>query len=179
MQKELEAIEKNKTWALTKLPSGHKPLVLKWVFKREKNNEGNVIKYKVRLVAKGHVQRQEVDFEKVFALVARLDTVWLILALAAQHGWEVHHLDVKSTFLNGDLQEELYVVQPEGFIIKAEEHKMYKLSKALYGLRQAPRAWNIRMDKSLKSLNSMKCSQEQAVYMLKITYLFRLLSVSI
>jgi len=96
--------------------------------------------------------------------VVRLDTVRLILALAAQYRWEVHHLDVKSTFLNGDLQEEVYVAQLEGFVIKTEEHKVYNLSKALYGLRQALRAWNIRLDKSLKSLNFMKCSQEQVVY---------------
>ena len=96
--------------------------------------------------------------------MARRDTVSLILPLVAQHGWKVHHLDVKSTFLNGDLQEEVYVAQPKGFVIKVEEHKVYKLSKALYGLRQALRAWNIHLDKSLKSLNFMKCIQDQAVY---------------
>ena len=96
--------------------------------------------------------------------MARLDSVRLILSLAAQHGWEVHHLDVKSTFLNDDLQEEVFVAQPKGFIIKAQEHKVHKLSKALYGLRQALSVWNIRLDKSLKSLNFTKCSQEQVVY---------------
>ena len=94
--------------------------------------------------------------------MARLDTVRLILAFTTQHGWEVHHLDVKSAFLNGDLQEEVYVAHPEGLVIKAEEHKVYKLSKGFYGIRQAPRAWNICLDKSLKSL-FMKCLQEQAV----------------
>ena len=73
-----------------------------------------------------------------------------IPALAAQHRWKVHHLDVKSTFLNGDLREEMYVAKPEGFVIKTKEYKVYKLSNTLYGLRQAPRAWNIRLDKSLK-----------------------------
>ena len=122
---------------------------MKWVFKL-KNSEGNVIKHKARFMVKGYVQRQGVDFEEVFEPVTRLDTVRLILALATQHEWEIHHLDIKSAFLNGDLQEEVYVAQPEGFVIKVEEHKMYKLSKALYVLRQAPRAWNIRLDKSLK-----------------------------
>ena len=102
------------------------------------------------------MQRQGVDFEEVFAHVARLDTVRLILVVAAQHEREVHHLDDKSTFLNGDLQNEVYVAQPEGFVIKAEEHKVYKSSKALYGLWQEPRAWNIHFDKRLKSLNFMK-----------------------
>ena len=164
MQKELEDIERNKTWTLTNLPSEHKPIGLKWVFKLKKNSEENVIKHKTKLVAKGYVQRQGVDFEEVFATMTRLDTVRLILALVAQHRWEVHHLDVKSAFLNGGLQEEVYVAQPEGFIIKAEEHKVYSLSKALYDLRQVLGAWNIRLEKSLKSLNFMKFSQEQAVY---------------
>ena len=107
--------------------------------------------------------------------MSRLDTIRLILVLTTQHewvvhhldvksefkhGWVVHHLDVKSAFLNDDLQEEVYVAQPEGFVIKVEEQKVYKLSKALYGLRQALRAWNIHLDKRLKSLNFMKCSQE-------------------
>ena len=87
MQKELEAIENNKMWALTNLPFGHKPISLKWVFKLKKNSEGNVIKHKARLVAKGYVQRQGVDFEEVFEPVARLDTVRLIIAFAVQHGW--------------------------------------------------------------------------------------------
>ena len=97
--------------------------------------------------------------------MARLDTVRLLLALAANRGWQIHHLDVKSAFLHGDLKEEVYVSQPEGFRVKGMEDKVYKLSKALYGLRQAPRAWNTRLDKSLKSLNFQKCSQEPAVYM--------------
>ena len=96
--------------------------------------------------------------------MARLDTVRLIIALATQQGWEVHHLDVKSAFLNGDLQEEVHVAPPKGFVIKVEKHKVYKLSKALYDLRKALRAWNICLDKRLKSLNFIKCSQEQAVY---------------
>ena len=104
------------------------------MFKLKKNSEGSVIKHKARLVAKGYMQRQGVDLEEVFAPVARCDTVRLILALAAQHGWEVLHWDVKLAFLNGVLQEEVYVAQPEGFVIKAEEHKVYMLSKALHGL---------------------------------------------
>ncbi|CAH9074982.1 unnamed protein product [Cuscuta epithymum] len=164
MEREMEAIEKNKTWTLTDLPSGHKPIGLKWVFKLKKDSEGNVIKHKARLVAKGYVQRRGIDFEEVFAPVARLDTIRMLIALAAHREWKIHHLDVKSAFLNGDLQEEVYVSQPEGFCVKNEEHKVYKLSKALYGLRQAPRAWNTRLDRSMKSLGFVKCSQEQAVY---------------
>ncbi|GJQ93568.1 zinc finger, CCHC-type containing protein [Tanacetum coccineum] len=88
----------------------------------------------------------------------------LILALAAYHGWQVHHLDVKSAFLHGDLKEEVYVTQPEGFVQQGNSGKVYKLIKALYGLSQAPRAWNVKLDQTLKSLDFKKCNLEQAVY---------------
>ncbi|KAJ9560132.1 hypothetical protein OSB04_005292 [Centaurea solstitialis] len=164
MKKELESIERNYTWSLTNLPHGHKPIALKWVFKLKKDAKGNITKHKARLVAKGYVQRKGVDFDEVFAPVARLETIRVLLALAAKEGWLVHHLDVKSAFLNGDLQEEVYVTQPDGFVIAGKEHMVYKLNKALYGLRQAPRAWNIKLDKTLKELGFQKCPQEQAVY---------------
>jgi hypothetical protein len=160
MNREIESIEKNATWTLTTLPAGHKSIGLKWVYKLKKNSEGEVIKHKARLVAKGYVQKQGIDFEEVFAPVARLDTVRLILAVAANRGWEVHHLDVKSTFLNGELEEEVYVSQPEGYTVKNKEHLVLRLSKALYGLRQAPWAWNIKLDKSLKNLGFRRCVQE-------------------
>jgi hypothetical protein len=89
-------------------------------------------------VAKGYVQQQGVDFDEVFAPVARLESVRLLLAYAAGQGWPIHHMDVKSAFLNGELQEEVYVMQPPGFIITGQENKVLRLSKALYGLRQAP-----------------------------------------
>ena len=164
MKNELKSIEKNNTWSMTELPLGHKPIGLKWVFKLKKDPNGEVVKHKARLVAKGYVQRQGIDFEEVFAPVARLNTIRVILALAANQSWEVHHLDVKSAFLNGELEEEVYVTQPEGFEVPNEKHKVYRLSKALYGLRQAPRAWNIRLDRSLKDLGFRKCTQEQAIY---------------
>lgn len=120
-----------------------------------------MIKHKTRLVAKGYVQRHGIDFEEVFAPVARLDTIRLFLALAANRGWQVHHLDVKSAFLNGELEEEVYVSQPEGYVQKGKEKMVLRLSKALYGLRQAPRAWNVRLDKSLKSLVSRSVQVRQ------------------
>jgi len=108
MESEIQSINKNKTWELVKLPAGQKPIGLKWVYKLKKNAEGEIVKYKARLVAKGYVQRQGIDYEEVFAPVARLETVRLILALAANRSWEVHHLDVKTTFLNGELIEDVY-----------------------------------------------------------------------
>ena len=164
MAKEIEAIEKNETWSLVPLPVGHKVIELKWVFKLKKNSDSEVIQHKARLVAKGYVQRQGIDFEETFAPVARMDTIRVILALAANYGWKIYHLDVKSAFLNGELEEDVYVTQPEGFKVTGKENMVLKLKKALYGLRQAPRAWNLKLDKSLKQMGFVKCTQEQAVY---------------
>jgi hypothetical protein len=100
----------------------------------------------------------------VFAPVARLDTVRLLLTIAANRGWEVHHLDVKTAFLNGKLAEDVYVSQPKGFVVKGKENMVLKLGKALYGLKQAPRAWNIKLDSSLKKLGFRKCVIEPVVY---------------
>lgn len=164
MRVELESIEKNKTWTLTKLPGNIKPIGLKWVYKLKRDASGKIIKYKARLVAKGYVQQFGIDFDEVFAPVARMETVRLLLAHAAYKGWQVHHLDVKSAFLHGDLKEVVYVSQPEGFVKKGHEEKVYRLTKALYGLRQAPRAWNLKLDGTLKILGFKRCSKEQAIY---------------
>jgi hypothetical protein len=122
------------------------------------------VKHKARLVVKGYAQRKGIDYDEVFAPVARLNSVRLLIALAAQDGWEVHHLDVKSAFLNGDLQEEVFVEQPGGFIKPGKEHQVLRLRKALYGLHQAPRAWNAKLDKTLQSLGFTRCPTEPAIY---------------
>ena len=110
------------------------------------------------------MQQPGIDFEEVFAPVARLESVRLLLALAAHRGWSVHHMDVKSAFLNGDLQEEVYVIQPPGFIVTGKEHKVLRLHKALYGLRQAPRAWNTKLDATLEALGFTCSNSEHAIY---------------
>lgn len=140
MKAKIDSIEKNKTRKLKELPQGYKEIGIKWGFKLKKDADENVVKDKARLVVKGYVQQYDIDYEEVFAPVTRLEIVRLLLALAAKNTWEVHHLDVKSAILNGELQEEVYLVQPEGFVKKGQEYKVYKLLKALYGLRQAPRA---------------------------------------
>ena len=104
------------------------------------------------------------DYDEVFAPVARLETVRILLALAAQGEWEVHHMDVKSAFLNGDLQEEVYVMQPPGFVDPKSPTKVFRLKKALYGLKQAPRAWNFRLDQELCKLGFIRSAEEHAVY---------------
>jgi hypothetical protein len=110
------------------------------VYKLKQNEAGEIIKHKARLVARGFVQQEGIDFDEVFSPVARMESVRLLLALVSQEGWQVHHMDVKSAFLNGDMKEEVYVRQPVGFIIAGQEGKVLRLRKALYGLRQASRA---------------------------------------
>ena len=164
MQAEMDSIQSNRTWELSVLPAGHRAIGLKWVFKVKKDPDGNIIKHKARLVAKGYAQREGVDFEEVFAPVARIETVRLLIAIAAQRGWQIHHMDVKSAFLNGDLVEEVYVQQPPGFVVEGGSGKVLKLRKALYGLRQAPRAWNSRLDSELIKLGFERNPLEHAVY---------------
>ena len=109
MQKEIDSVVHNQTWELVDLPHGYRPIGLKWVYKLKKNEAREVVKHKARLVTRGFVQRAGIDFYEVFAPVARMESVRLLLALAAQEGWQVHHMDVKSAFLNRDLKEEVYV----------------------------------------------------------------------
>jgi hypothetical protein len=100
----------------------------------------------------------------VFAPIARLEDVRLLLALAAHKNWEIHHMDVKSAFLNGDLNEEVFVPQPPGFVRTGRENQVLKLKKALYGLHQAPRAWNQKLDESLTSVGFQRCPSDPAIY---------------
>lgn len=164
MKQEIESIEENKTWELTTLPLGKKKIGLKWIYKLKKDAEGRIIKHKARLVAKGYIQEHGVDFDEVYAPVTRLETVRLLLALAAKNSWEVHHLDVKTAFLNGEIKEDVYVSQPEGFEQAGKEHMVYKLLKALYGLHQAPRAWYEKLNACLVNLGFVRCPYEHAVY---------------
>jgi hypothetical protein len=133
IEEELKAITNNGTWTLTELPQGRKAIGLKWVFKVKKNEHGAVTHHKAHLVVKGYAQRQGVDYDEVFAPLARMEAVRLLVALAAHEGWFIHHMDVKSAFLNGDLSEEVFVHQPPDFELPGEERKVFKLHKALYG----------------------------------------------
>ena len=112
---------------------------VKRVYSTKLNVDGSINKNKARLVVKGYNQVFGMDYSDTFALVTRLDTIRLLLAVAAQNDWRVYQLDVKSAFLNGYLQEEIYVEQPKGFVKERKEDKIYLLKKALYGLKQAPR----------------------------------------
>jgi hypothetical protein len=161
MQSKMDAVEKNRTWELADLPRGHSVITLKWVFNLKRDEAGAIIKHKARLVARDFVQREGIDFDDTFAPVAWMESVRLLFALAAQEGWRVHHMDVKSAFLNDDLKEEVYVYQPLGFVIPG---KVLRLRNAFYGLRQAPRAWNSKLDSTFKGMGFGQSPHEAAIY---------------
>lgn len=164
MNEEIAAIERNNTWELLELPAGQKTIGVKWVYKTKLKENGEVDKYKARLVAKGYKQEFGVDYREAFAPVVRHDTIRLVISLAAQNSWPIFQLDVKSAFLHGDLEEQVYIDQTPGYIKAGNEHKVYKLKKALYGLKQAPRAWYSRIDAYFLKEGFKKCPYEHTLF---------------
>ena len=162
MKAELEMIEKNNTWTLVDRPFGKPIIGVKWVYKTKLNLDGSVQKNKARLVAKGYSQKPGIDYNETFAPVARLDTIRTLIALAAQKEWNLYQLDVKSAFLNGELEEEIYVEQPQGYIEQGGEDKALKLKK--YGLKQAPQAWNSCIDKYFINAGFRRSKSEPTLY---------------
>ena len=126
---------------LVDLPKGVRVIGTRWVFRNKRDERGIVIRNKARLVAQGYTQEEGIDYEEVFAPVARIEAIRLFLAYATFMGFTVYQMDVKSAFLYGTIEEEVYVSQPPGFIDPDHPDKVYKVVKALYGLHQAPRAW--------------------------------------
>ena len=168
MEEELKMIEKNQTWELTKRPFQKKVIGVKWIYRTKMNPDGTINKHKARLVAKGYSQEAGVDYSETFAPVARHDTIRILLALSAQKGWKIFQLDVKSAFLNGYLEEEVYIEQPEGYAIREKEDYVYKLKKALYGLKQAPRAWYSRIDNYFIESGFRRSPSEPTLYVKKV-----------
>ncbi|GJV03582.1 putative ribonuclease H-like domain-containing protein [Tanacetum coccineum] len=140
MQEELLQFKLQKVWVLVDLSYGKKVIGTKWVFKNKRDERSIVVKYKARLVAQGFRQEEGIDYDEVFAPVARIEAIRLFLAFASYMGFTVYQMDVKSAFLYGTIEEEVHVHQPPGFVDLAHPNKVYKVIKALYGLHQAPRA---------------------------------------
>ncbi|GKD89861.1 putative ribonuclease H-like domain-containing protein, partial [Tanacetum coccineum] len=141
MQEELLHFKIQKVWILVDLPYGKKAVGTKWVYRNKKDERGVVVKNKARLVAQGHRQEEGIDYDEVFAPVARIEAIRIFLAFASYMGFIVYQIDVKSAFLYGKIDEEVYVSQPPGFIDPKSLKKVYKVVKALYGLHQTPKAW--------------------------------------
>ena len=164
MNSELDSMKSNKVWELVDLPEGIKPIGCKWVYKRKKNAEGKVETFKARLVAKGYTQKAGIDYDETFSPVAMLKSIRILLSIAAALDYEIWQMDVKTAFLNGHLDESIYMVQPDGFVVKGQERKVCKLLRSIYGLKQASRSWNQRFDQAIKTFVFEQNVDEPCVY---------------
>ncbi|MCO5597517.1 hypothetical protein L7F22_051595 [Adiantum nelumboides] len=173
MQSEYNSIIANETWELTKLPQGKQALPCKWVYKKKYTNEVREPKYKVRLVAKGFKQKKGVNFDEIFSPVVKMTTLRLILGLVAIEDLELNQMDVKTAFLHGDLEEDVYMVQPEGFEMESEKPKKAKLvcrlCKVLYGLKQGSRQWYLKFDKYMQSQGYERSQEDHCLYTQKLS----------
>ncbi|GJW70280.1 retrovirus-related pol polyprotein from transposon RE1 [Tanacetum coccineum] len=148
MDKELEALERNNTWELTTLPAGHKPITFKWVYKIKYNPDATIERLKARLVVRGFNQKEGQDYKHTFSPVAKLAIVRVLIALATAKEWDLHQLDINNAFLHDYIDEEIYMVPPEAYT-KAAPNQVCKLTRSLYGLKQASRQWNQELTKFL------------------------------
>jgi hypothetical protein len=164
MVEEYQSIVKNDVWDVVPRPKEKTVVSSKWIYKTKHSADGSIEKYKARFVARGFSQKEGIDYEETFAPVARYTSIRAILAIAAVMKWKVHQMDVKTTFLNGVIEEEVYVEQPQGFETHDSQTHVCRLKKALYGLKQAPRAWYGRIDSFLMSLGFTKSKADSNLY---------------
>jgi hypothetical protein len=164
MENELESMYSNNVWTLVKAPNGIKPIGCKWVYKRKRGVDGKVETFKARLVAKGFTQKEGIDYEETFSPVAMLKSIRILLAIAAHLDYEIWQMDVKTAFLNGQLDEDIYMMQPDGFIAESQGDMVCKLQRSIYGLKQASRSWNIRFDETIKQYGFEQNLDEPCVY---------------
>ena len=155
---------KNDVWDIVLRPEGKSVVTSKWIYKIKHAAESSIEKYKARFVARGFSQKEGIDYEETFAPVARYTSIRSVLALAAVMKWKIHQMDAKTAFLNGVVEEEVYVEQPLGFETHDRESHVCRLKKALYGLKQAPRTWYGRIDSFLSSLGFTKSKANSNLY---------------
>ncbi|KAJ9547539.1 hypothetical protein OSB04_020082 [Centaurea solstitialis] len=161
---EMDSILGNKTWELADLPKGKRSIGSKWIFKRKYHPDGSISAYKARLVAKGYRQREGIDYFDTYAPVARISFIRTLIAISALKGLYIHKMDVKTDFLNGYLNEEIYLEQPEGFVMPGHEDKVCRLIKSLYGLKQAPKQWHERFDTTVTNFGFRHNDADRCIY---------------
>ena len=164
MKEEMNSIMSNEVWDLVELPNKAKAIGCKWVFKTKKDSLGNIERYKARLVAKGFTQKEGIDYTETFSPVSKKVSLRIILALVAYFDLELQQMDVKTAFLNGDLEEEVYMKQPEGFSSSVGEHLVCKLRKSIYGLKQASRQWYFKFHEVISSFGFVESLMDQCIY---------------
>ena len=164
MKDEIESINKNNIWELTDLPKDRKAIGCKWVLRRKFKVDGSLERYKARLVAKGYTQQPGADFVDTYSPVAKFTSVRIIMSIVARMNLELHQLDVKIAFLNGELKEDIFMIQSEGFQIKGHEEKVYKLRKSLYGLKQSSRQWYLKFHQAILEMGYEMSPLDHCVY---------------
>ena len=164
MEKEMESLRSNDVWELVEPPRNRKVIGSKWVFKKKVNADGAVEHYKARLVAQGCAQRFGLDYEETFSPVVRFESIRSVVALGAQNKLQLHQMDVSTAFLHGELTEEVYMKQPEGFIEQGKELLVCQLKRSIYGLKQSPRCWNHSLDSRLKEMKFKQTSGDPCLY---------------
>ena len=164
MRDEIQSMRHNGVWELIELPEGQRPIGCKWVYKTKRDSKGKVEKFKARLVAKGFTQREGVDYEATFSPVSSKDSFRVIMALVAHFDMELHQMDVKTAFLNGDLNEEVYMMQPEGFVANDSGKLVCRLKKSIYGLKQASRQWYLKFHSVVASYGFVENKVDQCIY---------------
>ncbi|GKD34543.1 retrotransposon protein, putative, ty1-copia subclass [Tanacetum coccineum] len=152
---EMQSIKDNQVWILVELPPNGQTVESKWLFKNKTDMDGNVHTFKARLVAKGYTQTYDVDYRETFSLVADIRAIRILLAITVFYDYEIWQMDVKTTFLNGHLGKDVYMVQPEGFVDPKHPNKVYKRQCSIYGLKQASRSWDKRIENSKKGYTPM------------------------
>ena len=163
MKDEMDSLKSNNTWVLAHLPKGKKALHNKWVYRIKEEQDGNK-RYKARLVVKGFEQKEGIDYNEIFSPVVKMTTIRLVLALVAKENLYLEQMDVKTAFLHGELEEEIYMVQPQGFEVRGKEKMVCKLQRSLYGLKQAPRQWYKRFDTFICSNGFLRCQADHCCY---------------
>ena len=164
MEEEMDSLMHNQTWDLVRLPAGKTTLQNKWLYKLKEEDGGKQM-YKARLVVKGFAQKKGIDFDEIFSPVVNMNSIRTILSLVAAEDLHLEELDVKTTFLHGDLEEEIYMQQPEGYEVKGKEKLVCRLKKSLYGLKQAPRQWYLKFDKFMSEQGYTRCHSDHCVYL--------------
>jgi len=169
MQDEMKSLHEDETFELVKLPKGKKALKNKWVFRIKQEEHSSQPRFKARLVVKGFNQRKGIDFDEIFSPVVKMTSIQTVLGMAASFNLEIEQMDVKTAFLHGDLEEEIYMEQPEGFIEKGKENYVCKLKKSLYGLKQASRQWYKKFESVMGEQDYKKTTSDHCVFVKKFS----------
>ena len=176
MEEEMESMKTNHVWELVDPPKGRKLIGNKWILKIKRKADGTIKRYRARLVAKGYTQHEGIDFEETFSPVV-FTLIHLLLGIIASMDLELHQMDVNTTFLNRELDEEIYMEKLVGFIIQDQEHKVCKLLKSIYGLKQSLRQWNIQFHNVVMSHNFEMIEEDHYVYIKRLKDKFVILSL--